>query len=784
MDTTPRTSRVGETQAETAGLQARYRALFQQVGAHEAAAIVQQELLAMAVGGISERVMANVPPELLWHPEARVLREMMDPIGRVLTVVELGKAGKLAHEVARETAELVNRFEPGQEPRKSFWNWAIRALKAEELWDVAPTGVRKIWPHLRPPQEAVVMPGTTPALPPQLRRKSRKERLGPTSKPAEGSRRSVLMRAPQPSAEERWNGIDWAAETSSKALDQVVQEAVTLAMKFFPLGGGEATLEGVPKEVLFHELAQPIRDILGDDALFEALAMWPQASDNQLGEVSEHFCRSAKVQPHDAVRTWDRLIRASPNRERLAGMEPRAVRVARHKIHHRGFFEAYAAIPEVAVNIQRRVTFGLESAYGQVLTEEDKALARSWAGDDDTDTDFRLAQMLSARAAEKLVMLFYRHIGCGVEDVARQQLLPDNDGDWMTHDLRVDGRPVDVKNARPRDSQVDGRRGYAEHIVKRFKRDARAQDVTIVGVRSPFLQTKYLEAPTNISTRWRRKPNPVQVLGECTSETLAELRREFTKQPSPLEDLALDRGRKRYGDEEFLPPWVFSYPGKLYDTNGYRMYRKAVDRFVKQPTPEWEIVVEHGLNPLPFFTQTGTPLPDSWREQLRVWEVEFVERIGTSKARDSLPHLFLTILTDFLLALQVRREEYDPRRYRRFLYSDVEQEAMRHHLPLGIYDPLRSVADMLSTLERLWVYRGSSRIQGFTRFEFTAAGLLRGSRPEDGKRVSLLAWCGGCGASDLVLGVEEACGCGYLICSACRYCRAGCEEGKRRQANA
>lgn len=564
-----------------------------------------------------------------------------------------------------------------------------------------------------------------------------------------------------------WKRLNWQSEIERRGIAAVVDDAIEITKRFpwfFPDAGA------FPVEVLFHEDAQALRDIHARLDTWEravcdqklAALLTPQLLREFVGKLE----RSAS---DSALRVWERALEQSPHRTWLAAHTPARITEELERRRHEVFFQAVRAVPDF--NPVSLTTFSVDEAYGSdALSEADWRLAQEWAKGAQ-NADYELAKMISARAAEKAAKRFYERLGHAVRDVSIEQLSQPFGGAWETHDLEVDGRPVDVKNSRPPRTGS----GYSEHTVKRLKNDRHGRPVALVGVRSPYLRREHLNEVGNIPSYWH--DTFVQVLGETTRAQLEDLRRTFTS--DTLHDLGIDCGR---GIQEYLPPWVFDYPAEFYEQEPARRYRTAVDEILRQEPPPWDLLRRNNLQRArTYYLQTGTPLPATWREALRPWETRLVDRIIGSDARRSLPHLFLTLLTDFLSAVRERREDYEPTAYLDLIFGDLT--GFRMMLPLGIYDPRRSVLDLITTLGMLWRYRDRSRLLEFTRFRFTAAGLLRGTR-EDRPRhvVSLLAWCGerGCNVSDLVNGRDEECLCGYLICRECGYCQAGCPEMERR----
>ena len=127
-----------------------------------------------------------------------------------------------------------------------------------------------------------------------------------------------------------------------------------------------------------------------------------------------------------------------------------------------------------------------------LLGEDDYRLCMLWAGiryasSDDSACDYlearagrhEAARLMSARQAELVAGEYYRALGYEVDDISITQIDDENDGSWKDYDLLVDGRSVDVKNARAFGEH------YVEHCVPRFKKDRNSRDdVIILGVLS------------------------------------------------------------------------------------------------------------------------------------------------------------------------------------------------------------------------------------------------------------------------------------------------------------
>ena len=101
-------------------------------------------------------------------------------------------------------------------------------------------------------------------------------------------------------------------------------------------------------------------------------------------------------------------------------------------------------------------------------------------------------------------------------------------------------------------------------------------------------------------------------------------------------------------------------------------------------------------------------------------------------------------------------------------------------MPLGIYDPLKTINDFIGTLVTLWSNRETVSLEKFELFKFNGLGLLQGKKLGCNNYETILAYCGGfvdrkgkCGNSLLIIGENESCPeCGKSICEKCNHCGA------------
>jgi hypothetical protein len=399
--------------------------------------------------------------------------------------------------------------------------------------------------------------------------------------------------------------------------------------------------------------------------------------------------------------------------------------------------------------------------------------------------NYELGRMLSARAGEKAAEAFYAARGLTVRNVSLDQLDGRADA-WKTHDLTVDGRPVDVKNSRRSFSSPDT---FVEHCVPRFKATRASGDVTLCAVLSPWRSVTSLLLADEASGPWGDGPverEAVTFVGELTRGRMEALRACFP----PREHLRIDFSRPG-DDREFFPPWAFDAPAFVTAARDQALARIPADAFA-DPAP-W---AELHLNALPLAVATGRPWGGGFEH---AWQLEFyaelrrvlgwaAEKAGVPWGL-SLPFVFLGVLNHFarVLAGDAAEEGYAPSEYAPFLFAD---DAGR--TPLGIPDPLGTVKSLLGTLDLLW---RSSRDEArrFRGFRLTGMRVLKGwELTAQGEREqTLVAYCGGwttsdagnrvrCCRSPLVLEPpgENACRpcsrCGHLVCPTCGFCTYEC----------
>ena len=389
--------------------------------------------------------------------------------------------------------------------------------------------------------------------------------------------------------------------------------------------------------------------------------------------------------------------------------------------------------------------------------------------------DWELGRLLSARSAEKVAADFYQHYEKKVKDISITQIDENSESDWRNYDLNVDSTLIDVKNSRQSRENPDR---YTEHCIPRFKHSRKGQDVKIAGVFSPYLWSYTLLEPTeyygDTTTRF---------LGQTTWKDLRALKDEFS-------DLADFEERNLMG-RYFLPPWVFDYPEYVYTERNEA--RKELENF---PNLDSLKGAPFEFNLIPVSIAAGIDLTEILGNKVsEVWEQSFLNqlhnRIETYGL--SLPFLFLTILEHFLcMAASPQTVSYfDPDRYRKFLFcQETDIPFQKTDNPLGIYDPLKTIAALINVLSILWTAE-DELIQKFRVFKLRGFNILQGkSDSNEDLWTTLVAYCGGrlengsaCGKNPLVLGESKHCEYHRLICPACSFCCQKCEDTNKPKQN-
>lgn len=392
--------------------------------------------------------------------------------------------------------------------------------------------------------------------------------------------------------------------------------------------------------------------------------------------------------------------------------------------------------------------FSDSSARGQI----NEGSQRPTGGD-------RFTQLLSARAAEKTAAAFYKRLGIDAEDVSIQQALNPLSSAWKYCDLRAGETLIDVKNARhPHFGGLSttARMRYSEHCVTRFKQYDSSHEVVIAGVLSHRVCPS---VAARVKNDFDYDTNSL-FLGQLSAEKYRALVLRYEG------DLLRGIGGGRAGamDRHFIPAWMFDYPTRCYAN------RDAVRARCGSLLQHSSL---HVLGPtaIPLSLALRVPIDLSVvGVQRGSWEYALYERMLKGRAAGSLPTVFLEVLHHFLsvVAGKIPTEgSYSPAGYHRLLFTDNPAA------PLGIHDPLRTVASLIKILERLWVQR--SRLSQYRVFQLHAAGVLRAKVDSASDWETIAAYCGNCAADPLLIGMCELCDeHSRLVCHECGRCSSGC----------
>ena len=741
----------------------RYANMLHQQTGTDVVRLVENDLLEIALEARPAFIRECVPDAIIRLAPASTLRAFLPPNDRVRLALSEADTGNVSRELLEEAATAVAALPVGSTPRTAFWNGAIKHVQYQGLlWDHAPD-----WrcADLRAAAQARDVGATRLQTPSIMRRRS--------STPPDPESRGAS------SASDRWRQIDWQAKLQRQPLRAVISDATAMIYRIRDERDRSCCVRMLPASVLLDVEAISLLRLLSEDDKAEvycSLVTGPALTTSELRRFLEYL-RALRIDR--AIRVWLDAVARSPHRDRLEREIPDGIAREMLRRAHAQYLKHLEQVTPYPLPCF--VSFEAQQMCHQ-LSDDDRRLADLWAGRE--ASEFERAKMLSARMAELATKRYYEGLGHAVADVAISQVRGASSA-WKTHDLLLDGeQAVDVKNAR---TTINSKGGYSEHALPRFKQDRDGTDVVITGVRSPYLTLDQLHLQKEIYFL----AATILVLGECSRVELEALRETFVSEQ--LHDITFERpDQHARGVQEFLPPWVFSSPRRFDDIPSVLQYRSSIARVLEHDAPDRQALARLGLNPLPLYLQHGATLPAGWVEDLSEW-AGFVAHRLTHHIRGSLPRLFLTLLTDFLDAVQTDRTGYTPAHYRAFLFPTTsttpQLQPSWKTIPFGIFDPLESVESLVVSLERLWEHRATSRLSDFVEFQLTGSGLLRGRRRDHQARITLLAYCGGwiqkrgrCGNSPLILGEHQSCAeCCYLVCDACGHCSERCEARVRRQ---
>lgn len=447
-----------------------------------------------------------------------------------------------------------------------------------------------------------------------------------------------------------------------------------------------------------------------------------------------------------------------------------------HKIRHRKREderdrESYIPIQNLADQffcVSHQITFDSPK-----LSMDDDELCHAWANLGFRESmseeygliehigSYQALRLYSARQAEHVAACYYRSVGKDVLDTSLYQITKIGD-EWKTHDLEVDGAPVDVKNSRRSFSSPGS---YSEHCVANWKHvSRRGAGVSLAGVLSDYVKENNFVAGDFGSAVF---------LGEVSIGALKAASTWFENYTAgKLVFVDLDR-------PVYFPGWVFDYPDEHYANS---LAEESVDDAIESAlskglpatkVPRW--LLAHGSDV--FSENQG--LTGYQKELLRsIWSI----RKGIGFSRMSATMFVLSTFVRSLLESDLG--SFDEDQIRTLMFPVDAHRKTDGCRPLGRLDPEGFVSTMLSALgtaNRL----ARQRLEQFRGFQLVRANILRGV-DEAGSRTTILAYCGGfrakpprvrCGNWPLVIGESEVCPfCRYLVCQSCGWCSENCEQ--------
>jgi hypothetical protein len=385
-----------------------------------------------------------------------------------------------------------------------------------------------------------------------------------------------------------------------------------------------------------------------------------------------------------------------------------------------------------------------------------------------------ISRLCSARSAELAAAQFYRQLGSTVTDVSIGQL-NNHDTDWKTHDLIVDGKPVDIKNARQ--SFSDPSR-YSEYLVPQFKEERRAgRAVSIVAVFSEYLSAGHLLAGESAQCT---------IIGEASQAELDSL----VQWINSTFDGVLFSKEGSFSTGAKLPGWCFDYDTDMQADGNVA---GALERIGQQAALSSLSLSEAGCSLMPFAFTSEKSLIKSMLERkhaapehsLQIWESlrSMKSFIGWSRRS-----LFIFVVGYTLAQAKSGVQDWSPNLLTEWLFLDKSKKAT--YWPMCLYDPLRYIAGIITSMAVLW-RKSRETLNRLSSFRLASPWILIGS-DANGNELTLMAYCGGwikdgnrnvkCGQSPLILGVDQSCPhCNRLICHKCGYCTNNCTGMAMRQ---
>jgi hypothetical protein len=496
----------------------------------------------------------------------------------------------------------------------------------------------------------------------------------------------------------------------------------------------------------------------------------------KVNSVLENLIKLNKISEEDRVQyekcaTYLKTVQEAVNKEKAAIVRKQVRKLQRKQ--ESKIIDTFTAAAKMVVNAGLDIDNKIYAMPD--LDNTDIELAIRWSGSvcqheiDPNDIlngkygdKFVVGKMLSARAAEKASLEFYRRYEQDVADLSIKQVTEPNNADWRICDLLVGKRPIDVKNTR----YISEDR-YVNHQVRAFKiRDD--ENVNIAGVLSRYLRTDIL-----LKLESFYGDSCITVLGETSIDKLMTLKRIFESQY-----FYIDFSRPGYANSSFLPSWIYDYPSCLYSKRD-----AAIAHFQKTGMPDYDL--SKRCNPIPSCIAAGIDLSKHWPENtLKKWEWAFFKELQArfDKHGLSLPILYMSLLSHFVKMIVEESDEsngYNPQYYKKLVHMDDSEHSGN---PVGLCDPVKSIDSLIRILSILWKAQ-HELVKDIKYYRLSGFQILQGKSRAADKWLTLVAYCGGkneqkktnCGKFPLVVGTNVHCeACGRLICRECGFCSMKC----------
>lgn len=444
-------------------------------------------------------------------------------------------------------------------------------------------------------------------------------------------------------------------------------------------------------------------------------------------------------------------------------------------------------LDEVAKSTEAKAYFDSAEIF-ESLEDGDVKLAKVWASGarsggrlDEDEQEKRdnavLAQMLTARAAEKCVIRYLRGIGLEVEDTSIGQL-SSGSSDWKVMDLKIGGtHGVDVKNCR---RTIHGGMRTGRWKVKGFKSDASGKAVTLCGVSSPHTRFDRWRLVVNLKGGWSpSQESRMIVLGFTKVDEVKKLIERF-------KDVFDLQAPSRSTEVYEMPGWAWDYPAAHYAERNAALCklqevvasegRSLLDRRLRECLPSvlWSL---WDMDP-PVKERKLSTEQLSFLDLIRKKWLEFSTPGKQGGTVPRLPWLYLFILHAWLRHRASGRALGVEGVMMLFQPSSTNVQSSRPIASaIGIADPAGVIDHLFRILSILDEHVPARQFVGSSSFTLQHNGVLTCVFP-DGARKTLVAHCGGvvpkamvdCGNWPLVYGRNRSCECGRLICDKCDCC--------------